>query len=74
MTTWRPMCESEAGKRGRPEQARLFKYQDGFASRRAVTEARIPCFTSLDTARAAVESMLGSGSEYSIKPLPAYRG
>ena len=47
--------------------------QDGFAIRRAATEARIPCFTSLDTARAAVESMVGSGSEYSIKPLPEYR-
>ena len=48
--------------------------QDGFAIRRAATEARIPCFTSLDTARAAVESMSGSGSEYSVRPLPAYRG
>ena len=47
--------------------------QDGFAIRRAATEARIPCFTSLDTARAAVESMVGSGAEYSVKPLPAYR-
>ena len=47
--------------------------QDGFAIRRAATEARIPCFTSLDTARAAVESMAGSGPEYSVKPLPMYR-
>ena len=47
--------------------------QDGFAIRRAATEARIPCFTSLDTARAAVESMVGSGAEYSIRPLPEYR-
>ncbi len=47
--------------------------QDGFDIRRAATEARIPCFTSLDTARAAVESMVGSGSDYSVKPLPAYR-
>ena len=47
--------------------------QDGFAIRRAATEARIPCFTSLDTARAAVESMVGSGADYSVKPLPAYR-
>ena len=47
--------------------------QDGFAIRRAATEARIPCFTSLDTARAAVESMSGSGAEYSVKPLPEYR-
>ena len=48
--------------------------QDGFDIRRAATEARIPCFTSLDTARAAVESMSGSGAEYSVRPLPAYRG
>ena len=48
--------------------------QDGFAIRRAATEARIPCFTSLDTARAAVESMSGSGVGYSVRPLPAYRG
>ena len=48
--------------------------QDGFAIRRAATEARIPCFTSLDTARAAVESMSGSGAGYSVRPLPAYRG
>ncbi len=47
--------------------------QDGFDIRRAATEARIPCFTSLDTARAAVESMVGSGSEYSVRPLPEYR-
>ena len=47
--------------------------QDGFAIRRAATEARIPCFTSLDTARAAVESMVGSGADYSVKPLPEYR-
>ena len=48
--------------------------QDGFAIRRAATEARIPCFTSLDTARAAVESMSGMGTGYSVRPLPAYRG
>ena len=47
--------------------------QDGFDIRRAATEARIPCFTSLDTARAAVESMVGSGTQYSVKPLPDYR-
>ena len=47
--------------------------QDGFYIRRAATEARIPCFTSLDTARAAVESMAGSGAGYSVKPLTEYR-
>ena len=30
--------------------------QDGFEIRRAAVDRRIPCFTSLDTARAAVES------------------
>ncbi len=47
--------------------------QDGFHIRRAATEARIPCFTSLDTARAAVESMSGAGAEYSVKPLTEHR-
>ena len=47
--------------------------QDGFAIRRAATEARIPCFTSLDTARAAVESIVGAGVEFSVRPLPEYR-
>ncbi len=32
--------------------------RDGFYIRRAAVEKRIPCFTSLDTARAAVESLL----------------
>ena len=32
--------------------------QDGFEIRRAAVERRIPCFTSLETARAAVESLL----------------
>ncbi len=47
--------------------------QDGFHIRRAASESRIPCFTSMDTARAAVESLADSGSGYSIRPLPAYR-
>ncbi|MDO8687182.1 MAG: ATP-grasp domain-containing protein, partial [Dehalococcoidales bacterium] len=32
--------------------------KDGFQIRRAATEKRIPCFTSLDTARAAVEALV----------------
>ena len=32
--------------------------QDGFHVRRAAVDRRIPCFTSLDTARAAVESLV----------------
>ena len=47
--------------------------QDGFEIRRAAVERRIPCFTSLDTARAAVESLANGRDAYSVKPLPAYR-
>mgnify|MGYP000226960703 CR=1 FL=1 len=47
--------------------------QDGFHIRRAAVERRIPCFTSMDTARAAVESLAG-GDSYNVKPLRAYLG
>ena len=46
--------------------------RDGFAIRRAAVERRIPCFTFLDTARAAVESLVGGAAEYSVKPLAEY--
>ena len=47
--------------------------EDGFEIRRAAVDRRIPCFTSLDTARAAVESLTGGAANYNIKPLPEYR-
>ena len=40
--------------------------RDGFYIRRAAVERQIPCFTSLDTARAAVESLLTGNSAYAI--------
>ena len=54
--------------------------RDGFYIRRAAVERRIPCFTSLDTARAAVESLLfgtgplqqNQGRPYSIKRSEEY--
>jgi len=46
--------------------------RDGFQIRRAAAEKRIPCFTSLDTARAAVEAILDGSQLYSA-PLPDYR-
>ena len=46
--------------------------QDGFHIRRAAVERRIPCFTSLDTARAAVESLASGSGSYSVKPLSEY--
>ncbi len=47
--------------------------QDGFHIRRAATERRIPCFTWLDTARAAVAGLASGSDTYSVKPLPSYR-
>lgn len=46
--------------------------QDGFEIRRAATEKRIPCFTSLDTARAAIESLDSDHSSYNINPINKY--
>ena len=46
--------------------------EDGFEIRRAAVDRRIPCFTSLDTARAAVESLLDGGSGYDVRPLGEY--
>ncbi len=47
--------------------------QDGFQIRRAAVEKRIPCFTSLGTARAVVEALVNGNQTYSAQPLPDYR-
>jgi len=47
--------------------------RDGFHIRRAAAEKRIPCFTSLDTARAAAEALVNGGQIYSAQPLSTYR-
>ncbi|MDM7999232.1 MAG: carbamoyl-phosphate synthase large subunit [Dehalococcoidia bacterium] len=46
--------------------------KDGFAIRRAAAEKRIPCFTSLDTARAAVWAMASSDRHFNVLPLSRY--
>ncbi len=43
---------------------------DGFYIRRAAADHRVPCFTSIDTARAAVESI--KGSSFNVKRLDEY--
>ena len=45
--------------------------QDGFEIRRAATEAGIPCYTSLDTFRVAVDAM-NNGGQYNIRRLSEY--
>jgi len=47
--------------------------RDGFYIRRAAAERRIPCYTSLDTARVAVETLASGVPKYHIQPLPEYR-
>jgi carbamoyl-phosphate synthase large subunit len=47
--------------------------RDGFDIRRTAAERRIPCFTSLDTARAAIRAVISGTPSYSIQPLPSYR-
>ena len=47
--------------------------RDGFQIRRAAAEKRMPCFTSLDTARAAVEALVNGSQIYSAQPLSDYR-
>ena len=46
--------------------------RDGFYIRRAAVERRIPCFTSLDTARAAMESMLTGLDNFSVLTTDEY--
>jgi carbamoyl-phosphate synthase large subunit len=45
---------------------------DGFEIRRAAAEKRIPCFTSLDTMRAAVEALINGDQTFSVQPLREY--
>jgi carbamoyl-phosphate synthase large subunit len=47
--------------------------RDGFYIRRAAAEKRIPCFTSLDTIRAATETLARGEQVYTVRPLPEYR-
>jgi carbamoyl-phosphate synthase large subunit len=46
--------------------------KDGLAIRRAAAEKRIPCFTSLDTARVAIEALASSSQIFNVQPLKEY--
>jgi len=46
--------------------------RDGFAIRRAATERRIPCFTSLDTLRVATESLTSSHNLFNVMTMQEY--
>jgi len=46
--------------------------KDGFNIRRAAAEKRIPCFTSLDTARVAIEALASTTQIFHVQPLKEY--
>jgi carbamoyl-phosphate synthase large subunit len=54
-----------------PEGLLTGSLRDGFYIRRAAAEKRIPCFTSIDTARAAVEA-LAFPAEYDVATVREY--
>ena len=61
-----------------PEGRYTGTLRDGFYIRRAAAEKRIPCFTSIDTARAAVEALTAAIAHegepaYHVRPLRDYR-
>jgi len=47
--------------------------RDGFEIRRAAVERRIPCFTSLDTAAALVESAVSADGELEVRTIQEWR-
>ena len=46
--------------------------RDGFEIRRAATERLMPCYTSMDTARVAVETLVSGGVGYTVQSCAAY--
>ena len=46
--------------------------RDGFEIRRAAAEQRIPCFTSIDPARVAVEALVSAEESINVQPLHEY--
>ena len=48
--------------------------KDGFEIRRAAAETNTPCFTSLDTAIAAAETLSLRSDFYNIQPITKYLG
>jgi carbamoyl-phosphate synthase large subunit len=46
--------------------------RDGFQIRRVAAEKRVPCFTSLDTARVALKALASGSQIFNVKPLREY--
>ena len=46
--------------------------KDGFTIRRAAVERNMPCFTSLDTARVAIEALTNCSPIFNVQPVKEY--
>ena len=46
--------------------------RDGFEIRRSAVERRIPCYTSLDTAKVAVDALLNGANDFNVATTSAY--
>jgi len=55
-----------------PEGQQTATLRDGFQIRRAAAERRVPCFTSIDTAAAAVSALVGGDRHFTVQPLRDY--
>ena len=54
------------------ESARRDQLRDGFEIRRAATERRIPCYTSLDTIRVVAECLASGAAPSDVLPVQKY--
>jgi carbamoyl-phosphate synthase large subunit len=54
------------------ESERTDQLRDGFEIRRAAVERRIPCFTSLDTARVVAECLASGAMTYDVRTVQEY--
>ncbi|MEA2640045.1 MAG: carbamoyl-phosphate synthase large subunit [Chloroflexota bacterium] len=52
--------------------ARNDQLRDGFEIRRTAAERRIPCFTSLDTARVVAQCLASGSLDYEVRTVPEY--
>ncbi|MCH7835698.1 MAG: carbamoyl phosphate synthase large subunit, partial [Chloroflexi bacterium] len=55
-----------------PEGGQAATLRDGFQIRRAAVERRIPSFTSIDTASAAISALAGGDRHFTVQPLRDY--
>jgi hypothetical protein len=67
--------ELQFGAEGGPLAIEGRSVKDGYTIRLAAAQRRIPCCTSLDTARALVEAMARHrrGESFTVAPVRAYR-